>query len=129
MISYTDCQLLTLTAYDFKWFFGPPSTNIIEMNTKIMPFMTNLNDLRKGLYAEFINQNKFVSKLTETQKNDINAHIKEYNVKSNEILWRKEDANSKYCFFIYSGEFNLYGNEKSPGHILHKGQLVGDFPN
>jgi hypothetical protein len=129
VISYTDCQLLTLTAYDFKWFFGPPSTNIIEMNTKIMPFMTNLNDLRKGLYAEFINQNKFVSKLTESQKNDINAHIKEYNVKSNEILWQKEDANSNYCFFIYSGEFNLYGNEKSPGHILHKGQLVGDFPN
>jgi signal-transduction protein with cAMP-binding, CBS, and nucleotidyltransferase domain len=94
-----------------------------------MPFMTNLNDLRKGLYAEFINQNKFVSKLTESQKNDINAHIKEYNVKSNEILWQKEDANSNYCFFIYSGEFNLYGNEKSPGHILHKGQLVGDFPN
>ena len=129
VVAYTSCQLLTLTAYDFKWFFGPPSNNIIDVNTKIMNFMTNLNDLRKGQYAEFINHNKFVGKLTEQQKNDINACIKEYNVKSNETLWRKDDIDCKFCFFIYSGEFMQMGSQNAPGHEQKKAQFVGDFPN
>ena len=87
-----------------------------------MDKMTNLNDLRKGLYAEFININKFVNKLTEQQKNDINSSIKECNVKSNEVLWKKEDIDCKFCFFIYSGEFALFGQDKAPGFSLRRGQ-------
>lgn len=101
----------------------------MEVNSRVMDFMANLNDLRKGLYSEFINTNKFVSKLNEAQKNDINACIKEYNVKVDEILWKKNDQDSKFCFFIYSGKFVLLGNEKSPGHELISAKFVGDFPN
>jgi len=89
---------------------------MIDVNTIVMDKLANLNELRKGLYGEFINTNKFVSKMNESQKNEINSCIKEYNVSSNEVLWKKEDEDSKFCFFIYSGEFALFGDEKSPGY-------------
>ena len=71
--AHTDCQLLTLTTYDFKWFFGPMGNNVIDVNTIVMDKMTNLNELRKGLYGEFINTNKFINKMTEQQKMEINS--------------------------------------------------------
>lgn len=77
--------MLTLSAYDCKWFFGPSSTNQIDVNTKVMDFATNLYDVRKRPYSEFISTNKFVSKLTGQQKDDINVFMKEYTPKNNEI--------------------------------------------
>lgn len=92
--------------------------------------MNNLNTIRKSDHAEFINNNKFVSKLSEQQKNDINMSLKQVKIKADEYVW-KINSQPSCCFFIYSGEFLQFGpDEKSGGgYQLNKGQFVGDFPN
>merc|ERR1711976_572187 len=100
MGAHTECQLLSLSEYDFKWFFGPPKTNTIDANTKVMDFASSMYDKRKSPYGEFINNNKFVSKLTQQQKDDINVCLKEYRPKNNDILWKKDEIQCSFCFFI-----------------------------
>lgn len=129
VVAHTECQLLSLSEYDFKWFFGPQSTATFDVNTNVMDFATSMYDKRRSPYAEFINNNKFVCKLTQQQKDDINVCLKEYRPKDNEVQWKKDDIQCTFCFFICSGEFMLIGAEKAPGYELKKGQLVGDFPS
>lgn len=135
--AYTDCELLTLGLYDFKWIFGPTGKNLMQQNTKVMENQNHLRDLREGELAEIINKNRFISKITDEQKNEINCSLKEKFVEKDEYLWKiNEECN--FCFFIVEGEYELLkpGEEKNCIEDLYndkksvkQGCLIGDFPN
>lgn len=128
VLAHTKSEVFVLTTLNFKWIFGPNGGAMFNQ-TKVMDLMSTLNSIRKGEYAEFINNNKFISKMTESQKNDINVRLKEVNVNSGEVLWKVGDTPT-YCFFICSGRFLQQGpGGKANCFNLIKGQLVGDFPH
>lgn len=73
-------------------------------------------------------RNKFISKLTELQKTDLNMRIEVAKVTAGETLWSKGSP-CEFCMFICGGEFELDSPEEHNGKIkLHQGQLVADFP-
>jgi hypothetical protein len=82
VVAYTQLMLMCITKIDFKWIFGINSSEMETINNinpdsyALYSKMMNLTQSRKNKICEFINLNSNFSKLTESQKVQINLFLK-----------------------------------------------------
>lgn len=114
----TDVTLLEIEKFDFLWVFSNNSIVNSENNSMgssiikgedlapEMQLIKNLSNLRKARLGEFINENKFVKGLNESQKCKINMFIREKPTKAGEVLWKKGNK-CGFCFFVRNGKYQV----------------------
>ena len=125
----TDVTLLEINKYDFKWIFSyQPDSAVARLGP--LELIKNLSEIRKAKLAEFINENKTIARMTESQKSFLNMYIKEKQVKSKDVLWRVGEI-PQFCFLIKSGKYQMRApfNSVPKQFALIPSTLVGDFPS
>ncbi len=130
VITVSRTKLLEIDSNDFLWIFDYQNNNMNKNKLSPLQMIKNLSEIRKKKEAEFINNNKVVTKMTENQKCLINMYIIKYHVKKYEILWNKGN-DTKFCFFIKTGKYEMKApfDKVGSNFYLDEGSLVGDFPN
>jgi CRP-like cAMP-binding protein/glyoxylase-like metal-dependent hydrolase (beta-lactamase superfamily II) len=107
-----DTQLLEIEKFDFFWVFGDPALPDASGVGALAPpirRMKNLSKLRREKLAEFINENGFVSSLSESQKNHFNMLVTTKDTSPGELLWKKGET-CPFCFFVKEGKFQVFLN-------------------
>lgn len=107
--SVAETELLEIEKFDFFWVFGDPGLpDASGVGALAAPIrrMKNLSKLRRENLAEFINENSFVSSLSENQKNHFNMLVRTKDTSPGEILWKKGE-NCPFCFFVKDGKFQV----------------------
>lgn len=127
IIAITDCDLLVINKYDFHWIFD---YQFQEKQIQNNPFenVVNLAKLRRAKNAEFINNNRAISQMTESQKGLLNMYIRPAEVAPKQRLWAQGQVPSA-CYIIRSGKYVMTtaGNDSGLNFDLTPGMLVGDF--
>jgi CRP-like cAMP-binding protein len=104
-----DSELLEIEKFDFFWVFSDPTlpdaSGIGALAGPIRK-MKNLSKMRKEKLAEFINENSFISSLSENQKNHFNMLVTPRETHPGETLWKKGEE-CPMCFFVKEGKFQV----------------------
>ena len=62
VVAYTDCELLSLNIYNFKWIFGDSADLLYTGRTKVADMLQTISEKRYVGESEIIESNMFVSK-------------------------------------------------------------------
>ena len=88
VVAYTDCELLIMDIYDFRWIFGHNGREKLgRRNTKMIEMLESISNIRTQGEAEILEKNQFISKLNTQQKNDIIANLKTTSLIKGDVLW------------------------------------------